>query len=103
MKEYCIYIRHGSACPFRTSTYSTFDSAKQALLIMTQDFAERNRVFYIDNEFYENKFPLGLQGCTYYQIQEREVFDWEKYNIKNTNEIKYDCKILKFQKKSIDF
>lgn len=98
MKEYCIYIRHGNACPFRTSAYSTFDSAKQALLIMTEDFIERNKIFYIDNDFYENKFPLGVQGGTYYQIQEREVQNWEKFKDIYTNEVKHNCKILKFHK-----
>lgn len=96
MKEYCIFIRCGSACPYRTSPYSSFEEAKKALLNMTDDFEYRNKFFYIDNEFFKNKFPLTATSI-YYQIQEREVFEWEKYN-KNTNEIRYNCKILKFYK-----
>lgn len=98
MKEYCIYIKHGIACPFRTSPYSTYDLAKQALLNMISDFDYKGKIYYIDNDFYENKYPVGLQACTYYQIQEREVFEWKKYENKNTNEINYNCKILKFHK-----
>lgn len=97
MKEYCIFIRYGSACPYRTSPYTSFEKAKQALLLMVEDYEYKNKFFYIDNDFFENKFPLTV-GSIYYQIQEREVCNWEKYK-KDTNEIKNNnCKILKFHK-----
>ena len=98
MKEYCIYIKHGSASPFRMFPYLTYELAKQALLNMISDFEYRGKIYYIDNDFYENKFPLGLQGSTYYQIQEREVWEWKKYETRNTNEIYCKTKILKFHK-----
>ena len=50
---------------------------------MTEDFEYKVKFFYIDNDFFENKFPLTM-GSIYYQVQEREVTEWRKYN-RNTN------------------
>ena len=95
MKEYSIYIRYGSACPYRTSSYTSFENAKQALLNMISDFDYRGKIYYIDNDFYDNKFPLNLANIIYYQIQERVVEEWEKYD----QNYSYDKnKIINFKK-----
>ena len=33
----------------------------------------RNRMFYVDNDFYENEYQLILTQIKYYKIEEREV------------------------------
>lgn len=67
---------------------------------MISDFDRRRKAYYIDNEFYDNKYLLGLQNSIYYQIQERDVTEWKKYE-ENQSEIKNNhckCKIIKFHK-----
>ena len=75
MKEYSIFIRNGKGCPFRQEPYYTFEEAKQALLIMISDFDYRRKLYYIDNDFFNNKFP-PMESGMYYQIQERNVEKW---------------------------
>ena len=102
MKEYCIFVMCKGGCPYTVGSYPNISSAKQALMNMISDFDKRKKVFYIDNEFWENKYPAGLSNSIYYQIQEREVTEWKKFEEEKmySNE---KCKILKFHKKSIDF
>lgn len=57
---------------------------------MISGFDQRGKIYYIDNDFFDNKYPLGLQTI-YYQIQERDVTEWKKYS-------EDKCKILKFHK-----
>ena len=103
MKEYCIFVICKGGCPYTVGSYPNIAAAKQALINMISDFDKRRKVFYIDNEFWENKYPMGLQNSIYYQIELMLIlmiwkkFEEEKYH---SNE---KCKILKFHKKSIDF
>ena len=39
---------------------------------------ERNRAYYVDNDFFENIFPSNMQNLKYFCIKEREVSNWEK-------------------------
>lgn len=97
MKEYCIFVICRGGKPYTLGNYNSFSLAKQALMNMISDFDRRKRIYYIDNDFWDNKYPLGLENSIYYQIQEREVTEWKKYKqIENASKEK--CKILKFYK-----
>lgn len=102
MKEYSILIICNGGYPYILGSYETFSSAKTALMNMISDFDYRKKIYYIDNDFFDNKYPAGLPNSRYYQIQEREVTEWKKYE-EYESLSKEKCKILKFHKKSIDF
>ena len=38
---------------------------------------ERNRTYYVENDFFENIFPPNLQNCKYFCIKERTVSNWD--------------------------
>lgn len=97
MKEYCIFVICNGGCPYTVGSYNSFLLARQALMNMISDFDKRKTIYYIDNDFYENKYPLGLQNSRYYQIQEREVTEWKKYQEAQSYP-KENCKIIKFHK-----
>lgn len=92
MKEYCIFVIYRGGTPYTVGSYNTFQLAQSALMNMISGFDQRGKIYYIDNDFFDNKYPLGLQSV-YYQIQERDVTEWKKYS-----EDKGKCKILKFHK-----
>ena len=97
MKEYCILVICKGGSPYTIGNYANISSAKQALMNMISDFDQRRKIYYIDNDFYNNKYPLGLQNSIYYQIQEREITEWKKYE-ENESNLESKCKILKFHK-----
>lgn len=93
MKEYILYLRHGKAKPFTFSTYKTIESAKADLFSKVQLEIERGRPFYVDNDFFDNKYDLG-SNLYYMCIMERNVEEWQKYsqiksNEETNNKIKY--------------
>lgn len=85
MKEYTLYLRHGNAKAFTLSTYKTFESAKAQLYSMVQLEIERGRPFYVDNDFFDNKYDLG-SNLYYMCIMERNVDNWKKYSQTKSNE-----------------
>ena len=68
MKEYSIYQRHGSCSPFILHTYDN---------IQTED--ERRRPYFVDNDFYNNKYQLS-NDLYYLKIIVRDVSDWADYS-----------------------
>ena len=98
MKEFCIYKQVGSATPYRVESYPTFEKAKESLLIMISDFDYRRKIYYIDNDFFDNKYPPYLSNSIYYQIQVREVTEWKQFKFYENTFEKNNCKILKFRK-----
>lgn len=83
-KEFAIYCIYNGGTPFILHQYDTIQEAKINLynLISLED--ERNRIYYVDNDFYENKYPAGILG-KYYKIVERRISHWEKYSEVNIN------------------
>lgn len=79
MKEYCIYIRQGSGMPYVLKTYPDIVSAKKAILNLVSFEEERNRMYFVDNDFFYNKYCYAGNGLKYMCIQEREVTEWKKY------------------------
>ena len=89
MKEYCIYIRQGNGKPYRLKNYDTLVEAKRVLLEMVKLEEERERPYYVDNDFFLNNYSLAIK-LKYFRIEEREVSEWERYTIdkrkdKNSN------------------
>ena len=79
MKEYTIYLRQGNAKSYTLETYKTIESAKIKLYDIVNLEVERKRPFFVDNDFFENKYNLG-SNLFYMCILEREVEDWHKYS-----------------------
>lgn len=77
-KEFCIYVRNGQGKPYILSSYSSFREAFIALNNIIDYEKERGRIFYVDNDFYDNKYPLNLSG-KYLCIMQRSITDWQKY------------------------
>ena len=61
-KEFCIYIRNGRGSPYNISPYHNFEDALVALNNMVSLEIERGRFFYVDNDFYDNKYPPNMYG-----------------------------------------
>ncbi len=76
-KEFCIYVRNGQGKPYILSSYPTFRDASIALNNIITYEEERGKIFYVDNDFYENKYPSSVNG-KYFCILERSVSEWEK-------------------------
>lgn len=78
MKEYTIYLRHGNAKPYTIGPYKTITSAKLKLYDIISLEIERKRPFFVDNDFFENKYILG-SNLFYMAILERDVTSWQKF------------------------
>lgn len=83
MKEYGIYIRQGSGTPYMLHIFSNIYSAKTKLYEMTQLEEERQRPYYVDNDFYKNKHIM-VGNLRYFCIKEREVSEWQNYSEEKT-------------------
>lgn len=67
--------------------YNTIDAAKLKLYDMISLEEERGRPYYVDNDFFENKYIHNFSG-TYYCIKERDVTEFVKYSETDTKEKK---------------
>ncbi len=82
IKEYGIYIRQGSGKPYMIHIFNNIYSAKQKLYEMILLEEERQRPYFVDNDFYKNKYNTTIK-LKYFCIKEREVTDWQKYSKDN--------------------
>lgn len=83
MKEYCIYVRNGGGMPYILNTYKDLNSAKIKLYDMISLEIERNRPYFVDNDFYDNKYNISTK-LKYFCIMQREITEWEKYSLEKT-------------------
>lgn len=92
MKEYGIYIRHGNAKPFMIHIFNNLDGAKLKLYDILRLEDERQRPYYVDNDFFNNKYHYESK-LSYYCIKVRDVSDWVLYSeekeLGNKNNIIY--------------
>ncbi len=79
IKEYGIYIQQGTGSPYMIHIYNNIDSAKSMLYQMIQLEEDRRRPYYVDNDFYKNKYGL-VSNVKYMRIKVRDVSDWETYS-----------------------
>ncbi|MBP3597265.1 MAG: hypothetical protein J6J60_07720 [Clostridia bacterium] len=98
-EEYTILQIINGGCPFRLLTFKSLQDAKNHLYSMIKTEELRQRAYYVDNDFFENKYPLGLKRMKYYCIQKRSVSNWEKC-IENETIIKNTNNVIMFRKGS---
>ncbi len=79
MKEYGIYIRHSEGKPYMLQIFNDIDLAKIMLHDMVSLEQERNRPYFVDNDFYDNIYNISTK-LKYFCIKQREVTEWEKYS-----------------------
>ena len=94
MKEYCIYVRKGNGSPYIVSSYNDIYSTKEALYNMLSLYDIRKKLYFVDNDFFNNKYP-EVSTCDYYCIKERNVSNWIDYKEINSSE---KNNILNFEK-----
>lgn len=100
MRQYGIYIRHGSGTPYMVHFFDNIYSAKSKLYEMLQLEDERQRPYFVDNNFFDNKYNISSK-LKYYSIQVREVSEWEKYSEEEEGEINNNIIFLNNYKKSL--
>jgi len=84
MKEYCIYCIWNGGQPFILDTFKNLNSAKLKLSEMISLEEERVRPYYVDNDFFINKYS-HIGRLKYFCIKERTVSEWEKYSEEKAN------------------
>lgn len=79
MKEYGIYIRCNRGTPYMLHFYDNITSAKLKLYDMISLDEERGKAYYVDNDFFNNKYSSS--SCLkYYCIKVRDVSDFDVYS-----------------------
>lgn len=73
--------------------FNNIDSAKIKLFEMIELENERERPYFVDNDFFNNKYNISTK-LKYFCIKEREVSEWEKYS--EEKEILNESKIIYF-------
>lgn len=86
MKEYGIYIRQGSGTPYMIHFFDNIDSAKLKLYEMIHLEEERQRPYFVDNDFFDNKYIM-VGKLKYFCIKEREITEWINYSSRKTNDV----------------
>ena len=91
IKEYTILCIYNGGKPFFLNTFYSLEDAKIKLYDMISLEIERNRAYYVDNDFFNNIYPYNLEHCKYFCIKERNVTEWEKTTLvkENKNNIIY--------------
>lgn len=84
MKEYGIYIRCNGGRPYMVHFYDNILSAKQKLFEMIQIEEDRGRPYFVDNDFFKNKYSCNI-NLKYYCIKVREVSVFEIYSEEKSN------------------
>lgn len=59
--------------------FNNIESAKIKLYDMIQLEEDRQRPYFVDNDFFDNKYNISTK-LKYYCIKEREISEWEKYS-----------------------
>lgn len=103
MKEYGIYRRNNGGFPFMLDIYKDIISVKLRINELVSNWEEKGYQYYIDNDFYNNKYSLSFNNCFYCCIKERDVSEWTNY-MENKNDIKNNSNIIFLNnfKKSVD-
>lgn len=78
-EEYTIFCRCGQGKPYNLHTFDNLEVAKIKLYDIISLEQERNRPYYVHNDFYENEYPPTV-GCKIFCIKKRTISDWEIYS-----------------------
>lgn len=95
MKEYGIYIRCKGGTPYLIHFFDNITDAKLKLYDMISLEEERGRPYFVDNDFFDNKYSCNL-NLKYFCIKEREISEFKTYSEEKSNELEKN-KILYFQ------
>lgn len=79
MKEYSIYIRQGDGKPYYLQSYNSIMEARNAIDIIVGLEEERRRPYYVDNDFFNNKYN-NISNLKYICLKVREVTEWSTYS-----------------------
>ena len=79
MQEFCIYIRTRGGKPYILDTFNNISEAKLKLYEMISLEEERGRPYFVDNDFFNNKYSCNI-NLKYYCIKVREITNFEKYS-----------------------
>lgn len=79
MKEYGIYIRRGNSKPYMIHIFDNLDNCKLKLYDMLSLEDERQRPYFVDNDFFHNKYHFESK-LSYYCIKVRDVSNWISYS-----------------------
>ncbi len=83
--EYALYCRVGNACPYIARTFNSIDDVYRFVNDIEKRHNHYRQIFYIDNDFYNNKYNLNC-NCTYYKILRRPVSDWvDNWEVEENN------------------
>ena len=78
--EYGLYIQVNNGLPYIINFPVT--DAYKCISVRIQEIEKKhnryNQRFYIDNDFYNNKYTLD-SGGTYYKFLRRIISDWEEF------------------------
>lgn len=77
--EYALYCRVGQACPYIARIFDSINDVYRYVQEIEKKHNHYGQRFYIDNDFYNNRYDLNAGG-TYYKFLRRPVFDWEEFN-----------------------
>lgn len=77
--EYCIYQINRGGQPFIYHIYDNLENAKLDLYNLISLEKERNRPYYVNNDFYENEYTPNISS-KYFCIRKRTVTQWENYS-----------------------
>lgn len=98
MKEYRIVMQAGNATPYTDyQYYKTFEQCYFYLLRHIDcKCRSGTKPYYVENDFYDNKYEPYLSDIFKFRIEERDVDDWVIYEkIKNTKKINENKKKFK--------
>lgn len=93
--EYGIYCQVGSGTPYIRKIYSDMKQVYVAIEEIEKRHNHYRQLFYIDNDFYDNKYTLQCGG-TYYKVLRRPIAEWEEFKKYETSK-QYDNVINMFR------
>lgn len=87
--EYTLYVKVGDACPYFAGLrpMKSWREVKDTIKWIEKKHSKSYMGwYYIDNDFYDNPYPL-LATSTYYKILRRKVNDWKDFKTKTKDNI----------------
>lgn len=80
LKEFTILNIVNGGSPYYLRSFNSVDQAINAIYNIVSAYDNKRHMFYVDNDFFNNKYPLIFNNCHYIQLQEREVSEWVVYS-----------------------
>ena len=95
MKQYGIYIRCNGGTPYMIHFYDNILSAKQELFDMIQLEEDRGRPYFVDNDFFNNKYSCNLN--LKYFVLKKEMYQNLQFIQRKNKEQKIKIKSFIFK------